>query len=309
MESDRRQVIQDSAGKTPPSEPIPKRRLGRTGEQLSILGFGGIVVMNAEPAHAANVVSEAIDRGVNYFDVAPGYGNAQSILGPALKPHRDKAFLACKTGERSREGAEKELEESLRLLQTDHIDLYQLHGITDVEKDVETALGPDGAMETFVKAREAGKVRYLGFSAHSPKAALAAMKQFDFDTILYPTNLVCHFNAQFEREPLEMAREKGMGILALKAMARTLWEHASGKNERDDYGKCWYEPLTNPEEALMGLRFTLSQAGLTAALPPGEESLFRLALDLAPRITPMTEKEMDEAQECVRKIVPIFDAT
>ncbi len=267
------------------------------------------MVMNAEPSHAANVVAEAVDRGINYFDVAPGYGNAQRILGPALKPHRDKAFLACKTGERSREGAEKELEESLKLLETDRIDLYQLHGITDLEKDVEAALGPGGAMETFVKAREAGKVRYLGFSAHSPKAALAAMQRFDFDTILYPTNVVCHFNGQFDREPLKMARNKGMGILALKSMARTPWEHASGKNDRDDYGKCWYEPLTTPEEALMALRFTLSQAGLTAALPPGEESLFRLALDLAPKITAMTEEEMDEARESVRNIVPIFDAT
>ena len=289
-----------------PSEGIPKRALGKTGQKLSMIGFGGIVVMNAEPKHAAKVVSEAVDRGVNYFDVAPSYGNAEEILGPALEPHRDGVFLACKTGEREKQAARDELEQSLKRMRTDHFDLYQLHAITDLEKDVKVALGPGGALETIVKAREEGKIRHIGFSAHSPEAALAAMEQFDFDSILYPINVICHFQSKFDQRPLELARKKDMGILALKAMARNPWDNATGSVKRDDYGKCWYEPLTTPEEALVGLRFTLSQEGLTAALPPGEEPLWRMAVDLVPKITPMSEGDLGAAEKFASGIKPIF---
>ncbi len=286
--------------------PIPKRSLGKTGVELSILGMGGIVVMNSEPAHAADIVAEAVDRGINYFDVAPSYGDAQEKLGPALEAHRDKVFLACKTGDRTKVGAQKELEESLRLLKTDHLDLYQLHAITDIEKDVKIALGPGGAMETILKAKEDGKIRFIGFSAHSPEAALAAMEAFPFDTILYPINIVCHYKSHFDQRPLNKARENGMGILALKAMASTKWEHSVGDVRRKDFSKCWYQPVVSSEDALRGLRFTLSQPGLTAALPPGEEKLFRMALDLVPQLTPMGVDELADAERSVQELQPIF---
>ena len=120
------------------------------------------------------MVRQAYEAGVNYYDVAPTYGDAQQRLSPALEPFRKNVFLACKTAERSRQGSEKELNESLRLLRTDYLDLYQLHALTSKE-DLDKAFGPDGAMETFLKAKKEGKVRYLGFSAHSVEAALAAM--------------------------------------------------------------------------------------------------------------------------------------
>ncbi len=135
---------------------LERRPLGRTGERLSIIGFGGIVVMNATAQEASNRVAEAIDHGVNYFDVAPTYGNAQDMLGPALEPYRTGVFLACKTTERSKAGSERELEESLRKLRTDHVDLYQLHAVT-TSQDVEQIFAPDGALETFVAARKAGQ--------------------------------------------------------------------------------------------------------------------------------------------------------
>jgi aryl-alcohol dehydrogenase-like predicted oxidoreductase len=144
-----------------PGQPVKKQQYGRTKEKLSIIGFGGMVVKDVSPKEAANFVAEAVDRGVNYFDVAPYYGNAQRRLGPALKPYRHKSFLACKTLERDAAGAAKQLNESLKLLQTDHFDLYQLHALTDVE-EVEQAFGPGGAMETILKAQEDGKVRYIG---------------------------------------------------------------------------------------------------------------------------------------------------
>ncbi len=115
---------------------LERRALGRTGEHLSMIGFGGIVVMNATTQEAATRVSEAIDRGVNYFDVAPSYGNAQDMLGPALEPYRKNVFLACKTTERGKDLSQEELDGSLRAMRTDHFDLYQLHAVTTL-KDVE----------------------------------------------------------------------------------------------------------------------------------------------------------------------------
>ncbi len=166
---------------------LERRALGRTGEKLSVIGFGGIVVMNATPEQAAQRVRAAIDAGVNYFDVAPSYGNAEDMLGPALEPHRKGVFLACKTQGRTKDAANAELESSLRKMRTDHFDLYQHHAVTR-KSDVETILGKGGAMEAFEAAKKAGKVRFLGFSAHSVEAATALMDGYAFDTILFPVN-------------------------------------------------------------------------------------------------------------------------
>ena len=247
------------------SDKFPKRILGKTGEQVSMIAFGWIVVMNAEPEHAAKVVAEAVDAGINYFDVAPSYGDAEVKLGPALKPFRDQVFLACKTGERDRKGAEKELKQSLKRLQTDHFDLYQLHAITDVKEDVEAALGKGGAIEAILEARRAGLIRYIGFSAHSSEAALAAMREFDFDTAMYPINFVCHYNSNFEAAVIAEAKKREMGIIALKAMAKQRWQ---GPRR---YKKTWYEPIDERELARKALSWTLSQ-GVTAAIPPGKKS-------------------------------------
>ncbi len=135
-----------------PSKPIARRPLGKTGEHLSIIGFGGIVVMDEDPGAAVNIVAEAVDRGINYFDVAPSYGNAQERLGPALEPYRDKCFLACKTDGRMKDDSRAELEDSLKLLKTDHLDLYQFHALTKMT-DLDKVLGPGGAMETWRRQR------------------------------------------------------------------------------------------------------------------------------------------------------------
>ena len=107
---------------------MDKRAYGKTGEKLSIVGFGGIVVMNEKPSSASRIVAQAVERGINYFDVAPSYGNSEKILGPALEPYRNSVFLACKTGKRTKNEAATELHRSLKRLRTDHFDLYQLHG-------------------------------------------------------------------------------------------------------------------------------------------------------------------------------------
>jgi aryl-alcohol dehydrogenase-like predicted oxidoreductase len=281
---------------------LEKRSLGRTGERLSILGFGGIVVMDASPADAVARVREAIDAGVNYFDVAPSYGNAEQMLGPALEPYRRNVFLACKTQQRDKAGALTELEQSLRNLRTDHLDLYQHHAVTKPE-DVTQIFGPDGAMETFVRAKKAGKVRFLGFSAHSVDAALSMMAGFDFDTILFPINYATWYAGNFGPQVLAKAQEKGMGILALKAMAKGRQPQGATKK----YAKAWYDPLDNPDDARMGLRFTLSHP-VTAALPPGDENLFKMALGLARDFQPLSASEVEAIKQRAMTADPLFRA-
>lgn len=283
--------------------PFPKRALGKTGEKLSIIGFGGIVVMDTPQSFANNIVAEAFDRGINYFDVAPTYGNAEERLGPALEPYRKRVFLACKTNKRDKQGAAAELEQSLKRLRSDHLDLYQLHALTKME-DLETALGPNGAMETYVAARKAGKVRHIGFSAHSVETALAAIERFDFDTVLFPFNFVLYSQAGFGPQVLEAARKKGMGILALKAMAKTTWPESMNPEDRPN-PKCWYQPAELPEEATLAYRWTLSQP-VTAAIPPGDEKYFRLAMDVAQRFEPIQESEEKTLMARAEGAEPIF---
>jgi len=283
---------------------MPKHVAGRTGQKLSIIGFGGIVVMNAEAEHAKKVVAEAVEKGINYFDVAPTYGDAELKLGPALKPFRNNCFLACKTTKRDKVGAKEELDNSLKNLKTDHFDLYQLHAISDVENDVKAALGKDGAIQTFIEARKAGIIRYLGFSAHSDEAALMAMKEFDFDTILYPINFCTHYKGKFDQKVVAEAKKRNMGILALKSMALQKWH---GQDKKKQYPKCWYEPITEIELARKALAWTLGQ-GVTAMLPPGEEALFRIAMNLGPDLAKIGKTQNTELEDLSAKLDPIFTA-
>jgi aryl-alcohol dehydrogenase-like predicted oxidoreductase len=280
---------------------ITRRSLGKTGEMLSLIGFGGIVVMNATPEEASERVKLAIDSGINYFDVAPSYGDAEVKLGPALEPFRKDIFLACKTGKRTKAESRAELEQSLKNLRTDHFDLYQLHAVTTLT-DVDTILGPDGAIETFIEARKEGKVRFLGFSAHSVEAALALIERFEFDTILFPVNYATWNAGDFGPQVLAKAQEKKMGILALKAMAKGPWAEGA---DRTKYPKCWYEPLTGKEDILMGLRFTLSHP-VTAALPPGDETLFQMALKVSDIITPLSREDVQYIKDKGLKGRPLF---
>ncbi len=282
---------------------MPRRSYGKTGEMLSVIGFGGIVVMDAEQNHANRVVAEMVEKGINYFDVAPSYGDAEIKLGPALEPYRKDAFLACKTGERDAKGAAEELERSLKRLRTDHFDLYQLHGISNVEEDVDAAFAKGGAMEVFIKAKKDGKVRYLGFSAHSEEAALAAMERYDFDSVLFPINCACYYKGDFGPRVIKEAQSKGMAILALKTFARQKWTRDHPK--QDMYPKCWYEPTDDKEEALLHLKFTLSQP-ITAAIPPGDESLFRLAMDLIGDFKPIRPDETNKVKKLAMTLDPLF---
>jgi len=277
---------------------MQRRVLGQTGEQLSILGFGGIVVSGLEQSEADRVVAEAFDRGVNYFDVAPTYGNAEERLGPALEPYRDRVFLACKTAERTREDSARELETSLQRLRTDYVDVYQMHGLAKME-DVETAFGPGGAIETFEAAKRDGKARFLGFSVHSVEAALAALDRFPFDSVLFPVNFACWFGG-FGPQIMDKAKANRAGRLALKSVARTFWPGETRKHP-----KCWYEPYDSPEEAQLAFNWTLSRE-VTAAVSPGQHQLFPMMLDLADNFQPITPEGEQRLREMAEGLAPIF---
>ena len=260
---------------------------GRTEIEISSVSYGGIVSAGYydrvhypqwDQAASDGYVRWALEQGVNYFDVAPSYGNAQEQLGNSLKGNRDQITLACKTALRDREGAERELEESLRQLHTDHFDVYQLHAIASME-DVDRAFGPGGAMEVFRDLKSRGITRFVGFTAHSQKAALKMLELYDFDTVLFPLNWGMHGVHQMGAQLLEKARERNMGILAMKAFIERAWQN---DNERASsrFPKSWCKPIDPEDEdfVLAAMRYTLS-LGVHTLIPPGNFDLRSVSSD------------------------------
>lgn len=256
------------------------RPYGKAGDRLSVIGFGGILVMNETPAEAARLTAWAVERGINYVDVAPSYGNAEERLGPALAPWRDRVFLACKTTERDGAGAEAELHASLKKLRTDHFDLYQLHGVSKPE-ETDRILAAGGALQTLIKAREKGLVRHLGFSAHSEEEAIRLLDAYPFDSMLFPVSYASWTRGHFGPAAVAHAVGKGVTVLALKALAH----HPLTKAEPRKWAKCWYAPVETLDQARAALAFTLSQP-VTAALTPGHGDLFRLACEALDALGP-----------------------
>ncbi len=280
---------------------IPRRTLGSTGEQLTIFGFSGTAVMSLAQADADKLVAEAFERGVNFYDVSPTYGDAQERLGPALQPFRTRCFLASKTDFRDRAGAATDLEKSLSTLRTDHFDLYQHHAVEPA--DWRRIIGPAGAMEALVSAKRAGKIRFVGLSTHSVEVATAAIEHGELDTIMFPINYVLATRSGFGPQVIEQARRKGLGIFAIKGMARG--KYAAGLPESARTPKCWYQPCALPREAALAYRWTLSQP-VTAAMPPGNPAWFRLALDIATDFRPITEAETRELLGYLPGADPLF---
>ena len=283
---------------------MEKRVLGRTGESLSVIGFGAIVFVNEGPDFADQAVARAIDEGVNYFDIGPRYGNGEGErrAGPALKPYRDQIFLAQKTAERTRDAAATQLRQSLKRMGTDYFDLYQFHAVHSME-EVQAIIGPGGALEAFVAAKDQGLIRYLGFSAHSEEAALLLMDQFEFDAILYPVNYVCWYQGQFGPAVIEKAQQKGMGILALKALAKQPWPE--GKKER--WIKPWYAPVESYEEACTALRWTLSRP-VTSCVCPGHAEFLWWMIDAEKQIVSLTPDEEQRIALATDQLAPIFQS-
>ncbi len=279
-----------------------ERRTLRNGIELSILGFGGMVLVGMERDGCHRIVAEAVGAGVNYFDVAPAYGDgeAEIKMGSALAPFRDRVFLACKTLARDAAGAVRELERSLKRLRTDCFDLYQFHAVIK-QSEIDRIFASGGAAEALVRAREQGKIRFLGFSAHSAEAALAMLERTDFDSVLLPVNYVLFAKNAAWRRVLEKSGELGAARLALKSMALRPWR----SGEEHSYPNCWYRPIDDPAHARLGLRFALTE-DITSLIPPGDPRLFRMALGMAQGLTPMTPAERAALVGKARGITPIL---
>ena len=276
-------------------------KIDKLGTTLSKVAFGGIIVANENQKDANNYVAEAIDACVNYFDVAPTYSDAEERLGPALKGKRKDVFLACKTEDRTRNGSQALLEKSLKNLQTDYFDLYQLHAVYNLA-DVEKTFGPNGSFETYVKAKEQGYIKHIGFSAHSTEAALALMAYYDFDSIMFPFNFASLIKNDYGSFVLKKALEKKMGIIGIKSMV------LSERQESDiiDYPKGWYHPIENYALANMAVKYTFSR-GVDVIIPPGNITHFRWALEIMKQFDiPLSEEDLDELIKIANATVPLF---
>lgn len=192
---------------------MQKRRLGRTNLQVSIVGFGGIPIIQSSIADAVKMLRRAYDLGINYFDTARAYGNSEEKIGLALEEVRDKVVIATKTHQRTREDAARAgLRQSLRNLRTDRIDIVLLHGIDD-DKTLEQAMGNEGSLAALKEARSQGKLNFIGMSGHRPLTLAKAIRTGEFDMIMVPFNII---NREASEELFSVAKELDMGVVVMK---------------------------------------------------------------------------------------------
>lgn len=201
---------------------IPQRVLGKTGQSLTIIGQAGGRFPNISFEEAKAVTMRAYELGINYFDNARIYwdGKSEEVYGAVLPPFRKNIFLTTKSPERTRAGAERDLNLSLRTLKTDYVDLWQIHQVSEMS-EVDQIFAPGGAIEAFEAAKKAGKCRFIGFTGHhDPKVHLAMLQHYDkYDTILMPLHAAEPAYLSFERDVLPIAVQRGMGIQGMKSTA------------------------------------------------------------------------------------------
>jgi predicted aldo/keto reductase-like oxidoreductase len=278
--------------------------LGRTGADVSVVTFPGLALKHHAQAESTAGLRRAIERGVNYFDVAPAYGQdgeCEIKMGEGLKGvDRDSYFLSCKSKCDDAKGTREELERSLKRLKTDHFNLYQLHCLQKKE-EVEQALGPGGALETIVKARDEGKVKHIGFSAHTTVAALTALDGYKFDTCMFPINFVEWFRNGFGKEVVEKAGEKGTAIIAIKPVSLGRWP----KGVKKTY-QWWYRPIEDPDVMRRAMRWTLSIPGVVTGIPVSYLDVLDKTIDGVRGLQPVTPAETRELEKLAANCTPLF---
>lgn len=222
---------------------ITRQLFGRTGHASSQIIFGAWALSNATQAEAEQILGILLEYGVNHIDAARMYGNAEELIGSWMKKHRDDFFVATKSRSRTYEGAWKDLRRSLDRLKVDHIDLWQLHGLTN-QMGWEKVMGSGGALEAFIEARDKGLVRYLGVTGHGNKVAamhLQSLERFDFDSVMLPYNYcqmqIASFAADFNKL-IGLGRERNVAVQTFQSIA---WRPI-GKRPRK-YNTYFYEPL------------------------------------------------------------------
>lgn len=268
------------------------RSLGNTGHDSTVTTFGAIALNWLEQEGANQMVELVLDRGVNHFDVAPTYGDAELKLGPKLRQHREDIFLGCKTQEREYEGAKRKLERSLDRLGVESIDLYQVHGL-EYESELETITGEGGALEAFREAKEAGLIDHIGLTSHgNPQLILDAIDRIDdLETVMFPMNPVVAGKDDDEHDyeaVLDRADEENVGTLGIKAFAKGRWPSTDELPEADRPYANWYEPVDTPTEIEERFDFAAAR-GLTSVVSPGDPKLVAMVLDAARRYDGMSE--------------------
>jgi aryl-alcohol dehydrogenase-like predicted oxidoreductase len=215
---------QQASAAAAPTAAMPDRPLGRTGHRVKLFSLGGQATLEKEGTRDESIaiINRAIDLGVNYIDTAAAYGRgiSQTHIGEVMADRRDEVFLASKTHDRTKDGSLRLLEESLKLLQTDHLDLWQLHRIGR-DEDLDQVFGQGGAIEAMQQARDEGMVRFLGITGHAhPDPLIRGITEFDFDTILMALNSADPHYLPFTEKLLPLANSKGMGVIGMKIPAR-----------------------------------------------------------------------------------------
>ena len=255
---------------------LPRQAFGRTGHVSSRLIFGAAALGAVTEQEADRTLGIALEAGVNHFDVAASYGNAEERMGPWLASHRNEIFLATKTQKRTKSEALTELDNSLRLLKTDHVDLWQMHVLVD-EGEWAMAMGEDGALEAFIEARKIGKVRFLGVTGHgktAPAMHLRSLERFDFDSVLFPWNWPLSRDLDYAAAAAalrEKCRERNVAFQLIKVFLRRPW------GNRPHSRATWYEPLEDPAAiaAALGYAWALKGSFVNSA---GDIDLFRAIL-------------------------------
>lgn len=281
-------------------ESMEKRRLGKTGHMSSILALGGAAFSTVAQAEADAAINTALEHGINHIDVGPLYGDAEIRIGPWMGRHRKDFFLGCKTQARDKNAAWESIRRSLDRLRVDYFDLFQFHGVDDLET-LGRILGPGGAMEAVLEAKRQGLIKHIGITGHRPFVYVEAINRFDFDTVLFPLSRVhaAHVNADNNFSPLlEACKRKDVGTIAIKAVSKQVWQ-----TDTRAY-RTWYEPFDDQRQIDRSLWYTLSQ-GVTTAPMPSDLRLWSKVIDAAERFRQMSLEEQAAAVDEVKQYQPI----
>ena len=249
------------------------RRFGKLEHMSSVLVYGGAALSTADQDTSDRSIQEALDAGVNHFDFAASYGDAELRLGPWMSRIRGDIFLATKTGDRDRDGAWASINHSLERLQTDHIDLIQLHAVGDLA-ELDLAMGPDGAIHAAVRAQEEGLVGAIGITGHGTEAAqthLEALRRFPFASVLTPLNPLLWrdetYRTAYESLVAEIRRQD-VGLRTIKTVSRRNWPEGSEQTYAT-----WYEPFDEAEKIRAAVSWTLAHEEITALATAGDVRL------------------------------------
>ncbi len=280
------------------------RRFGRSSHMSTIAIFGAAAFYEISQEDADKVMELVIEAGINHIDVAPGYGQAEIRIGPWMRRERRRFFLGCKTMERTKEGAWKEMQTSLTRLQTEAFDLYQCHAVTTMEElDAVTMKG--GALEAFVEARREGLTKFIGITGHGAKAPqiyLEALRRFDFDSILFPLNFVQMANPEYRKyaeELIATCKAKDVGTMVIKTVTKGPW------GERQHTATTWYEPFDTSDEIQRAVNFALSHE-VTGLCTAGDTRVLPLVIQACENFSRLSQNEMEEMIKSGRQFEPLF---